>query len=105
VRAQDRPDGEVVVDVDAPADGYVFFSEPFYRQRRAYVDGARADVRKANIAFTAVPVRAGHHRVELRYVPSEFYAGSGVSLLTLMTWLGVTRRRTQARTGREVTHT
>ncbi len=105
VRAQDRPDGEVVVDVDAPADGYVFFSEPFYRQRRAYVDGARADVRKANIAFTAVPVRAGHHRVELRYVPSEFYAGSGVSLLTLTTWLGATRRRRQARTGREVTHT
>ena len=105
VRALDRPDGEVVVDVDAPVDGYVFFSEPYYRQRRAYVDGARADARKANIAFTAVPVRAGRHRVELRYVPSEFYAGSGVSLLTLMTWLGATRRRTHARTGREVTYT
>ena len=59
MRAQDRPDGEVVVDVDAPANGYVFFSEPFYRQRRAYVDGARADVRKAKSRlrqFRSAPV-------------------------------------------------
>ena len=35
-------------------------------------------------------------------MPSEFYAGSGVSLLTLTTWLGATRRRRQANTGREV---
>jgi hypothetical protein len=96
---QDRPDGKVAADVDSPVAGYTYFSEPYYSERRAYIDGVAAPVRKTNLAFSAVPVPAGHHRVELRYVPDSFYAGTGVSGLTLVGWLAASwraRRRTNA---------
>jgi hypothetical protein len=99
VVTRDRPDGKVVAEVDAPVAGDVYFSEPHFRERRAYVDGIGVDVRKVNIAFTAVPVPQGRHRVELRYEPTAFYGGAGISGLTLIGWLGVswgTRRSPNA---------
>jgi hypothetical protein len=92
VLVQDRADGQIVADVDAPVDGDVYFNEPYFGERRAYVDGDPAETRKANLAFTAVPVKAGHHRVELRLVPTSFYAGAGISGLTLVCSLGVAWR-------------
>jgi len=81
---QDRPDGKVVVTVDAPVAGEVYLNEPHFSERRAYVDGEPVDARQTNIAFTAVPVQAGRHRVELRFVPTTFYAGGAMSGLTLV---------------------
>ncbi len=100
VRLSDQPDGRVVVNVEAPVDGYVFLSEPFYPERAGFVDGRRVDLLRANIAFVAVPVPAGQHQVELRLVPSRFQAGLAVTTLTAGMWavLVVTgRRRSRAR--------
>jgi len=88
----DHPDGHVIADVDAPVAGYVYFNEPHYSERRAWVDGRAVEVRKTNLAFTAVEVPAGRHRVELRVVPRSFYAGAGISGLTLVGWLTVSWR-------------
>jgi len=79
VETVDRPDGHVAVRVTAPSDGYLFFSEPFYPDRRAYIDGARVGAVKADLAFTAVAVPAGEHHVELRVTPTSFYLGSLIS--------------------------
>ena len=81
---QDRPDGKVVVTVDAPVDGELYLNEPHFSERRAYVDGEPVDARQTNVAFTAVPVQAGRHRIELRFVPTSFYAGGAMSGLTLV---------------------
>jgi hypothetical protein len=91
VDVEDRPDGQVLATVHAPSAGYVYFNEPHYSQRHAFIDGVRVDVQKANLAFTAVPVSAGRHRVELRYVPTDVYTGSAISVLTLLGWVGATR--------------
>jgi hypothetical protein len=72
------------VTVDAPVAGEVYLNEPHFSERRAYVDGEPVDARQTNIAFTAVPVQAGRHRVELRFVPTSFYAGGAMSGLTLV---------------------
>jgi hypothetical protein len=83
----DQPDGHVAAVVDAPmTGGFVFFSEPYYRERRAFVDGAPAAAYRANLAFTAVPVPAGRHRVELQMVPTSFHAGVGLSGFTVAVW-------------------
>jgi uncharacterized membrane protein YfhO len=66
----------------------VFLSEPFYPERVALVDGQPVQARKANLAFMAVPVPAGRHRLELRYVPSSFNTGLGVTALTMVAWTG-----------------
>jgi len=78
----DRPDGTVAAQVEAPADGFLFLSEPFYRERHAFIDGHPVPALKANLTFTALAVPAGHHDVELRYSPSRFYLGSLVSSVT-----------------------
>lgn len=86
VMVQDRPDGRLEAEVDAPAAGYVFLSEPYYAERRGFVDGQPVAIRKANLAFTAIPVPAGRHRLELRYEPVTFHLGLGISGLTLALW-------------------
>lgn len=83
----DRPDGHVAALVDAPVNGgFVFFSEPYYRERRAFIDGGPVMAHRANLAFTAVPVPAGRHRVELQMVPTSFHAGVGLSGFTVAVW-------------------
>ena len=87
VHEQDGFDGGMIVDVNAPHAGIVFFSETYYRDRRAWVDGRRIGRLKVNLTFTGVPVSAGRHRVELRFDMRSFWLGAGVSVLTLVIWL------------------
>jgi hypothetical protein len=97
VRVMDQPDGRVVAAVDATTDGYVFFSEPYYTERRAEVDGRGVPMVRANLTFTAVAVPAGRHEVELRYRPSSFYLGSIVSVATAAGYAFVHLRRPRRR--------
>jgi hypothetical protein len=92
VHEQDRFDGGMIVDVTAPHDGIVFFSETYYRDRRGWVDGRRLGRLKVNMAFTGVPVSAGRHRIELRYDIRSFWVGAGVTVLTIVFWLIAERR-------------
>ena len=93
VTVKDRPDGRVSALVDAPTDGFVFFSEPAYPERHASIDGRRVPVLTANLTFTAVAVPVGHHEVELRYTPSRFYLGSLISTITAVGYAVVWVRR------------
>ena len=97
VHEQDHVDGGMIVDVTAPQDGIVFFSETYYRDRRGWVDGRRIGRLRVNLAFTGVPVSAGRHRIELRFDMGSLWLGAGVSVLTLVIWLIAERR---SRSGR-----
>jgi Bacterial membrane protein YfhO len=92
ILVQDRTDGRMIVDVNAPRDGVVFFSETYYPDRRAWVDGKRSPRMKANLAFTAVRVPAGTHRIELRYDVRALWAGAALSAVSLLVWLLIERR-------------
>ena len=84
ISAQDQTDGRLTASVEAAAPGYVFLSEPFYPEREAFVDGRSSRLCARTSAFTAVPVPAGSHQVELRYTPDQFScAASGLSVLTV----------------------
>src|SRR5688572_17243642 len=93
VTVKDRPDGRVSVHVNAPTDGFLFFSEPSYPDRKATIDGRSVPALRANLAFTAVAVPAGEHDVELRYRPSSFYLGSLISGATAAAYAIVFIRR------------
>ena len=82
-------DGEIVVDVDAPAEGVVLFSETFYRSRTATVDDHSAPVLEVNLAFAAVPVPQGPHRVRLGVEPETRRMDWVVSMLALVGWAAV----------------
>lgn len=93
VSIQDRADGRVIASVAAGAPGYVFLSEPFYAEREAFVDGQRVTPVHANLAFTAVPVPAGSHQIELQYTPTSFRLGLGLSVFTVVVWTWLSRRQ------------
>ena len=47
---------------------------------------------KVDLAFTAVRVPAGPHRIELKYDTRALWAGAALSFVTLMVWLVSERR-------------
>ena len=70
--------------VDTPAEGYLFLSDPYYPGWRAKVDGEPAPILRANYAFRAVAVPAGSHQVTMAFQPTSWFAGLGITALTLL---------------------
>jgi hypothetical protein len=89
-------DGQLTAAVEAPRAGIVFFSEVFYPERRAWVDGREVTPLKVDLAFLAVPVPAGRHFIEIRDDARVFRAGVAISLATLAGWILIARRRGQS---------
>jgi hypothetical protein len=73
----------VEIEVDSPAEGYLFLSDPFYPGWQATVDGEPATTLRANYAFRAVAVPAGTHRLTMAFRPWTWNAGLGISALTV----------------------
>ena len=94
-----RDDPEhIVLDVDAPARGFVLLADQHAPGWRASVDGAATPIRLANYAFRAIEVPAGRSRVEFRYRPASVAIGAGVSATTLALVLAFVARRRARRT-------
>ncbi|MBU6398782.1 MAG: YfhO family protein [Verrucomicrobia bacterium] len=91
----------VAADVDASRASLVVISQSYYHPWRAFVDGRRVRLWRANLAFQALEVPAGRHRVEVLYVDRVFEVGALISGATLVVLGGAwirTRRATAAAT-------
>jgi hypothetical protein len=104
VAPYDRRNGPGVVtslrgstlDVDMQGDGWVVISNCAWKGWRAYVDGKRVAMQRANVAFLSVHVPAGRHEVRLVYLPESFVVGRAVSfgtLIALIVWSAATTSR------------
>jgi len=71
-------------DVDMERDGWVVISNSAWQGWRAYVDGKRIALQRANIAFLGVHVDAGKHHVRLVYLPQSFVVGRAISMVTFL---------------------
>jgi hypothetical protein len=87
-----RPD-RTVLAAELSGPGYVVLVDTFDPGWRATVDGVPAPVVRANLAFQAVAVPAGAHRIELVYRPRSLLVGLAVTGAALATALVVGRRR------------
>ena len=65
---------------DADSDCLLYLTDTYYPGWRAYVDGTQTPIYRANLAFRAIEVPKGRHKVVFAYTPRSFYAGL---LLTL----------------------
>ena len=74
----------VDLEVDAEATSLVVVAQTYYHRWRAYVDGKPAPLLRANYAFQAVEVPAGHHRIRLAYEDRAFQIGA---LISGVSWL------------------
>jgi len=94
-----RPE-RIVLGVEMAANGLLVLSEVHHPGWRAYADGEEMPIYRADHVLRAVPLRAGHHRVEMVFDPLWPKVGlavSGVTLLLAVVLIGVAmaRRKTK----------
>jgi hypothetical protein len=90
-----RTPGGYTIDADMQGDGWIVVSNAAWKGWRAYVNGKRTEIQRANVAFQSVHVGAGRSEVRLVYRPQSFVVGRAVTLATLLVILAVAvlRRR------------
>jgi uncharacterized membrane protein YfhO len=79
----------VVLDAELSGTGHVVLLDGFADGWQARVDGSPAPVIRANVAFRAVPVPGGTHRVVLAYRPREVFLGAGLSAAAALVGFGI----------------
>ncbi|MCU1246667.1 MAG: hypothetical protein JWN02_2577 [Acidobacteria bacterium] len=82
-----------IIDVDAAGPTLLVAAVTRHKYWEASVDGLPAEIAPADIAFQAIPIPAGRHRVELRYRNPLITAGAAISAATLLLLLMMAMRR------------
>jgi hypothetical protein len=80
LRSADR----TIVEAEARAPAYLVLVDAWDPGWRAYVDGRETPVLRANVAFRAVALEAGNHRVEFVYRPRSAMLGAAASLAGIL---------------------
>ncbi len=75
----------VDAEVDAAETSLVVVAQTYYHNWRVTIDGQPAPLLRANVAFQAVQVPAGKHRLHFFYHDRAFQLGAGISGVA---WLG-----------------
>jgi hypothetical protein len=96
-----RPD-RLTIEADLQQPGYVVLVDAFDPGWKVRLDDRPAPLLRANVAFRAVAVPAGRHRVEMVYRPASIAVGLTVSALAavagIAAWSAVLARPRRART-------
>ena len=62
----------------------MIFGEMYYPDWKAYIDGKKVKLYKANTSFRAVEVPAGNHTIEMKYQSDGFRTGGIVSIISIV---------------------
>ena len=80
----DQTDSKLRIIANFSDPGYLYLSQTFFPGWQAYIDNNKAEVIRANYAFTAIKVPAGQHMVEFKFRPHSFLVGSWLTFLTII---------------------
>jgi hypothetical protein len=87
----------LVVEADCPQATWLFVLRAFWSHRSVRVDGREADTVPANLAFTAVPMPAGRHRLEWQeQIPGWGYSRGGPMLFGIIGVIALVSRRSRS---------
>jgi len=75
---------QVDMEADCPGPALLRFSDLYFPDWTATVDGRLTPVLRADFCFRAVALTAGHHRVEWKYEPRALTQGLWISILALL---------------------
>ena len=97
VRWIERGSDRLALDVEAPDGGFLVVADTHDPGWIGFVDGARVPVWRADMAFRAILLHPGRHRVEMRFEPDSARTGllaSAAFLFAALAWgLGARLRR------------
>jgi Bacterial membrane protein YfhO len=92
VRILEERSDRIVLEAQLAAPAYVVLADAFDPGWQGTLDGVPAPILRANLAFRAVRVSAGRHRIEMVYRPRVLLAGLAISATTLLVALGLLTR-------------
>jgi len=75
----------IVYQATSTANHAAIFSEIYYKDWNAYIDGKRTEIFKANYVLRGLVIPAGTHKIEFKFEPKLYFAGRTIS--NLSTWL------------------
>jgi hypothetical protein len=90
------------LDAEMESDGWVVVTNSAWKGWRAYVDGRRVALQRANVAFLGIHLPKGRHTIRLVYWPESFVNGRAITLVTLLgiaifaVWRRAAERRRRA---------
>ncbi|MGD0917386.1 MAG: YfhO family protein [Thermodesulfobacteriota bacterium] len=64
----------------APEHSFLVLNDTYFPGWKAFVDGKRTKIYRADYTFRAIPVNAGVHQVEFVYDPWSFKLGAAISI-------------------------
>jgi hypothetical protein len=76
--------GEFQLTADMQGDGWIVLTESAWKGWRAYLDGRRVTIQRANVAFHSIYVPKGKHAIRFVYWPESFVIGRTISFGTLL---------------------
>ncbi len=94
---------QVVIEAEAPADGFLLLADTFYPGWTAQVDGNPTPIYRANLSVRGIQLAKGRHEVRFTFDAPGFSRGLQITLVAvsmLLLWAGaaahVDRRRPAA---------
>ncbi len=79
VKSFDLPNSNSIsIETDSPNEGWLVLTDIYYPGWNAYVDGAKAEIRRANFAFRAIKIESGKHTIKFAYEPKSFLLACAV---------------------------
>jgi hypothetical protein len=81
---------ELVIDAEAPENGFLLLADTFYPGWTARVDGAPTPIYRANHSVRGIQLPKGRHEVRFTYEPPGFKRGLQITVLAvsiLLVWL------------------
>lgn len=72
----------IEVETDSPGDKILFISDSYYPGWKAFIDNQNSNIYRADLAFRALAVPKGKHRVVFTYEPESFYLGLKLTILS-----------------------
>jgi len=82
---------QLVIEADAPADGYLLLADTYFPGWTATVDGTPTPVYRANVSVRGIRLSKGRHEVRFTYDAPGFARGLQITLLAvlaLLLWAG-----------------
>ncbi len=89
IRTAEYGGDTMTFDLETPAPNWLRLGISFDPGWRAWVDGKEIEVCPAQLAFMAVEIPAGSHRLEMRYLPVRFRLGGVLTILAMSGLIGL----------------
>jgi hypothetical protein len=78
-----RESDRVVIWADLACPARVILADTYYPGWKGWLDGRQTKIEQVHTSLRSVQAPAGKHRIEMRYRPTSFLLGAGMTLLGL----------------------